>query len=320
MYDRRYYALSGIEYKRATELLGDMWNGKVYVNVIEHHSRPPFLSEIRLAQSLVRGQSEIVDKPSCLKMLLQLVTIISSYDTNVTNLYPEALAVYLQKRKSTIAFWYVTQAKTTKAAWLNAVKTVHEYKLVDKMQNMYTTRSYVDRKLKQKDLFAALKPGSNSLRQSMVESIEKLIEHYEQDKPGRSQPQLPRPKNPHERRGGNHSGRPNKKYVDRVTNSFDKMRDKLETEIMPRGDAGARRDARRGLNSLQRAMDVHNGRYTNTEAARAALPTPPDTPIRSPARFHARSSSRSSPKSVFRSARSSPRRSLYKRASISCIH
>lgn len=82
---------------------------------------------------MVRGQSKIVDEPSCLKTLLQLVAIINSCDTEVSNLDTKALVDYLQRRKSTKNFWYVTQTKGARDALQNAAKTLHEYKLVDKM-------------------------------------------------------------------------------------------------------------------------------------------------------------------------------------------
>lgn len=304
LHDQHYYALSGFEYKRAYELLGEVWDGKVYVNIIVHRNRKPHLSEIRLAQSLVRGQSEIVERPSCLKMLLQLVTIMNSCGMDVRNLDPEDLGDYLKSRKSTNAFWYVTQTKVSRAAWLNAAKSVHQYELVEKIENVYTNRSHVAKKVKQKDLFAALKCSSSSSKQSMNESIDKLIKHYKHDNPGRFQRQQPQPKNPNERRGGNHSGRPNKKHLERATNNFEKLRDKIQKEIMPRGCDSARREARRGLNSLQRALDIYNGVYANGEHARAELPTPPDTPMSSPSR----SPARSSPQRVSENSRSSPSR------------
>ena len=132
----------------------------------------------------------------------------------------------------------------------------------------------------------------------MVESIDKLIEHYQKHNTGRFQPQPQRPKNPHKRRGGNHSGRPKKKHLDRAANNFETMRVKLLKDVMPRVEDGAKRDALRGLNSLQRAIDVYKGRYTNTEAAEAALLILPDTPMRSSTRSPARSPSRSSPNRV----------------------
>ena len=113
----------------------------------------------------------------------------------MSNLDPEAIADYLQRRKSITNFWYVAQEKRTRAACLNAEKTKHECKLIDKMQNMCTIRSYPDRKLEQEDLFAALKPKPNYLKLSMVKSIDELIEHNENDYPGRFQCQQLRPKN-----------------------------------------------------------------------------------------------------------------------------